>query len=591
MDLRTRLGITASTPQLATYLLSTSLFSISFLVFLNASISFLLTSRLGLRHDVGNKVGTLGFVDELVALVACPAWGVLSDRVGVRRVSVVGYAVVGLGLWGFVWIEEGDTHVWARLVVARMGFAVGGRRPTPSVSSELTITPARYRSQSPTTPPAITVTPASPQKPGAASTSQLAGLVGVFTGLGALVALGVFLPLPARFQKGGIEPAEAVARAFYIVGAVAFAVAISCFFGLRGLPGEERKSWRNAISSPKKTDRDAAMRDPKEVVLSYPKLLGQALVLGFKDKNIGLGYLGGFVARASSVAISLFIPLFTNAYFISTGRCTADPDEDMKSSCRRAYAIAAGLSGTSQLVALLCAPVFGYLSGRYKKGNLPLLLAAVAGMAGYISFGLLKSPDPGDKDGSPGVFFIVALLGISQIGAIVCSLGILSRGIHGESREEDKDVDGLARQPVRARDGAIVTDGTPVSASPSAASAALRDPLVDPAPPQPTASVIQIDGAASESSPLLPSHLRQPPFGASESSNSHAHMKGSIAGMYSLSGGIGILLLTKVGGIMFDRVDVGSPFFLMAGFNAVLFLAGVGVAFWEVVKGRAEEGV
>lgn len=466
-----------------------------------------------------------------------------------------------------------------------------GHIATPSVSSELTITPARYRSQSPTTPPAITVTPASPRKPGSASTSQLAGLVGVFTGLGALVALGVFLPLPARFQKGGVEPADAVARAFYIVGAVAFAVAISCFFGLRGLPGEERKSWRNAISTPKKTDRDAAVRDTKEVVLSYPKLLSQALVLGFKDKNIGLGYLGGFVARASSVAISLFIPLFTNAYFISTGRCTADPDEDMKSSCRRAYAIAAGLSGTSQLVALLCAPVFGYLSGRYKKGNLPLLLAAVAGMAGYISFGLLKSPDPGDKDGSPGVFFIVALLGISQIGAIVCSLGILSRGIHGESREEDKDVNGLAQQPVRARDGAIVADGASASASPSAASAALRDPLVDPAPPQPTASVIQIDGAASESSPLLPSHLRQPPFGAPENSNSHAHMKGSIAGMYSLSGGIGILLLTKVGGIMFDRVDVGSPFFLMAGFNAVLFLAGVGVAFWEAVRGRAEEGV
>ena len=126
MTLRTQLGITASTSQLATYLLSTSLFSISFLVFLNASISFLLTERLGLRHGVGNKVGTLGFVDELVALVACPAWGVLSDRVGVRWVSVIGYCIVGVGLWGFVWIEEGDANVWARLVVARMGFAVGG---------------------------------------------------------------------------------------------------------------------------------------------------------------------------------------------------------------------------------------------------------------------------------------------------------------------------------------------------------------------------------------------------------------------------------------------------------------------------------
>lgn len=36
---------------------------------------------------MGNAVGTLGFVDELVALVACPIWGVASDRIGVRTVS------------------------------------------------------------------------------------------------------------------------------------------------------------------------------------------------------------------------------------------------------------------------------------------------------------------------------------------------------------------------------------------------------------------------------------------------------------------------------------------------------------------------
>ena len=36
---------------------------------------------------MGNAVGTLGFADELVVLVACPAWGVVSDRIGVRMVS------------------------------------------------------------------------------------------------------------------------------------------------------------------------------------------------------------------------------------------------------------------------------------------------------------------------------------------------------------------------------------------------------------------------------------------------------------------------------------------------------------------------
>lgn len=42
---------------------------------------------MGQTTQVGDAVGTLGFADELVALVACPAWGVISDRLGVRIVS------------------------------------------------------------------------------------------------------------------------------------------------------------------------------------------------------------------------------------------------------------------------------------------------------------------------------------------------------------------------------------------------------------------------------------------------------------------------------------------------------------------------
>ena len=78
---------TSTTIQAATYFLAVCLFSISFLVFLNASVSFVITDLINDRRHVGNDVGTLGFADELVALVACPVWGVLSDRVGVRTVT------------------------------------------------------------------------------------------------------------------------------------------------------------------------------------------------------------------------------------------------------------------------------------------------------------------------------------------------------------------------------------------------------------------------------------------------------------------------------------------------------------------------
>ncbi|KAF2141676.1 uncharacterized protein K452DRAFT_250405, partial [Aplosporella prunicola CBS 121167] len=554
-------AFTATRVQVATYLLAVALFSISFLVFLNSSLSFVITERIGRSHDVGDAVGTLGFADELVALVACPAWGMVSDRIGVAKVATVGYAIVALSLLLFVQA----TNVYPQLLLGRLLFAVGASATTtmvtavlpamthvassnpltsganasrhataPSISSELTITPTRFRSSSPE-PVA---------RASAASTSNLAGLVGMFTGFGALLALAVFLPLPTRFQKSGAAPSVAVANAYYVVAMVALVVAIVCMFGLRGLPGEESKGWRNLFHV-KTSDLTASVIHP---TLSYPRLLANALKLGFQDINVGLGYLGGFVARASSVAISLFIPLFANAYFINRGLCRPGDDksnEDIKNACRRAYVLAAILTGTSQLIALICAPVFGYLSGRYSKYNEPLILASVAGIAGYIAFGLLKSPDPSSDDGSVGVFFIVVLLGISQIGAIVCSLGLLGRGIQGSETESG--------------DGYLDAERTPTAGTPSVATASLRDPMQEP--------------QATESSPLLPSHFRQPPSSTDPSSRSH--LKGSIAGVYSLAGGAGILILTKVGGVMFDRLDAGAPFFLMAGFNSLLLLAAV----------------
>lgn len=75
-----------SIQQTATYLLGVCPFSIAFLVFLNSSVSFVVTDLIGLAEGAGDAVGTLGFADELLALVACPIWGLLSDRIGVRYV-------------------------------------------------------------------------------------------------------------------------------------------------------------------------------------------------------------------------------------------------------------------------------------------------------------------------------------------------------------------------------------------------------------------------------------------------------------------------------------------------------------------------
>lgn len=417
-----------------------------------------------------------------------------------------------------------------------------------SISSELTITPARFRSRS-----RETVPNALAKKDTGASTSQLAGLVGMFTGCGALVALLVFLPLPTKFQEAGETPATAVADAFYVVGAIAILVALGCFFGLRSLPGEEGKGWKRLTS--KDDDKGADTRSTRDLVLIYPRLFWQSVRLGFTSPNIGLGYVGGFVARASSVAISLFIPLFTNHYFLQSGRCSVDPSNpsDIKNACPEAYKLAAMLTGISQLIALMSAPFFGYLSGRFPKYNIPLLVASVAGIAGYSWFGSLKSPDYHSDDGTGAIFFIVALLGISQIGAIVCSLALLGRGINNDE--------------VHSFDVSHGTDSLNGNSHPSAG-----------ATPPVSAPITPVD----EDAPLLPqTRVRHAP---GPETQSHNHIKGSIAGTYSLLGGFGILLLTKAGGALFDSAGPGSPFYMMAAFNALLLVVGICVSGGQTVQ-------
>lgn len=108
--------------QACAYLFAVCLFSISFLVFLNSSVSFVITEVIGIKDGVGDLVGTLGFADELIALIACPVWGILSDRLGVRSVCVAGYTIVGLALFLFVQAR----NVYPQLLLARILFSIGG---------------------------------------------------------------------------------------------------------------------------------------------------------------------------------------------------------------------------------------------------------------------------------------------------------------------------------------------------------------------------------------------------------------------------------------------------------------------------------
>ncbi|KAG8526893.1 uncharacterized protein KY384_008322 [Bacidia gigantensis] len=353
------------------------------------------------------------------------------------------------------------------------------------------------------------------------SPSRLAGIVGLSTGIGALLALLIFIPLPAFIQRRGQNPTNALAYSYYLVGAFAFVMSAVCFLGLRNLPDEQGKGYiaLYKVKSP-------AERNPQPYYLLY-----DALKLGFQDRALGLAYIGGFVARASSVAITLFIPLHVNHCFISSELCNADGknQKEIPKKCSDAFVLASQLTGISQTAALVFALIFGFCAGRLRSPNIPLGVAALSGCLGYFLFVNNTCSAMMSRGLGPYLIGIMLLLGFSQIGAIVCSLGLLGRCV----------------LEIEHLDQGRVMDASEVS---------------------------------EDTAPLIPkANLR-----------SRRQIKGSVAGIYSLGGGLGILILTKVGGLLFDRVSIAAPFIIIASFNAISFGASLldALLSWRITANR-----
>jgi hypothetical protein len=131
-------------------------------------------------------------------------------------------------------------------------------------------------------------------------------------------------------------------------------------------------------------------------------------------------------------------------------------------------------------------------------------------------------------------------MGVSQIGAIVCSLGSLGRGV-------------------------LKVEVVNVLTAPSGD----RETLVEAA-----------DGE-DDTAPLLENEVALP-----EDTVSRVRLKGSVAGVYSWCGGAAILLLTKLGGYLFDVWSTGAPFYLMAMFNGVLLVASIAIDVGRAARSR-----
>ncbi|KAF3088879.1 hypothetical protein TWF569_009521 [Orbilia oligospora] len=665
--LRERLPFASHIPLHAslTYLFAICLFSISFLVFLNSALSFVVTDLFGIQDGVGSIVGTLGFVDELVAVFMVIFWGVLSDRIGTRTIAVSGYILVGVSLVVVVQVKS----VYPGLVLARILFSMGASATVVSVTAvlpeisaplpdspssrstnepRLTHTrhssypnfpvasdpssssasnrdrassahrPAQAGSSSSTSTASTLVTsgarPAKWRPPSRSRsrqqqkeqaklapkpiTGKLSGVVGFMTGCGALVALIFFLPLPTKLAEDKHMTREsALKHTFYIVACVSWTVALTVFIGLRGggvggthgefwKIGNLLRLWRNwrasrndasssggdeeasedarGANDERSHERSSLLPDTRSIqsggssrsrtggydsiwnsgipgdsdnwkgsTRTYFQGLWLALKAGKEDWRIGLGYLGGFVARSMSVGISLFIPLYVNQWMRARGMCppVLPSDPNYKKSCREAYILAAMLTGTSQLSALVFAPIVGYFSDRYEP-QYPLLATAVLGFFSCAAFSALQSLSVGaDRSWA---YLHCAMMGIGQIGAIVSSLALIGN--------------------------------------------AIQDPSHSP-------SLQQIEANAA-TPPVIDESTSLNPTATPARNGTKPHrlaFKGSISGVYSLCGAAGILLLTQFGGWGADHVNSGFAFDLLA----VFFTIEIALGCWLIFRSKA----
>jgi MFS family permease len=449
-------------------LLIGALFTICFSVFLNAAQTFVLSDIIGIVEGKGSISGSLTLYDEIISIFASVLWGTLSDRIGRRPVWVVSYLIMCASL--FLYTVPRD--VYPGLLLVRLFFAIGVAAGT----SMLTATLADYS--------------------GGQYRGKISAMAGIASGIGALLAVFVLVRLPPTLAgKDNANIPRGIRATYYLCGAIAFVVAIIMFFGLhrdrtRGIRTLFRasSSENSAITaSGQESSIEAGHPRPAPVVKPPLYILFWRGVVAGKDPRVTLAYITGFVARADSIVVSLFITLWVNQYFIDHQLCPHAPsheNEDIKVSCREAFRIASSLSGVAQVFALLGAPLFGFLSDRFSRG-VSVMVAGLLGFIGCFGFGLGNSPTAGIN------YFWMCLIGFGEIGTIVTSLA-LAGGYY------------------------------------------------------------------------VPEDIR-----------------GSVAGVYSFIGGLGIMLASKLGGTLFDEWWQGGPFVVIGILHVVVFLAAGSVWWYE----------
>lgn len=460
---------------------------ISIVVFLSSTQPFFITEVIGIKQNekIGSVIGTLGFFDELVAIVAAPLLGTLTDKMnripkfpfsGSRITQSLSLFLVAFSLLGYSRFSSSVRD----LLVFRCIFAVGVTACMSMVTVTLNeLTNSDFRFQKFIFWKHHDYLPIEDSET-SKKNGKYAALIGISTGLGAIFAVSMFLTLPVRLidryplldMKSSLKLSYSMIATYGVVCGTILFVALY----------DHKRANRQAVSLEAGVyESELPLPFPIPTEESYYELLSTGLQMSKSNSEIQLSYIGAFVARSTTVATAVFIPLLVYNFYYDKGNC--DSDYPSKNTCYDGYVFSAILTGVAQTVALVSSPFWAWIidSDRFGKHK-SLFLAAALGLFGNYGLCLFTSNTPDKYDPRTATCFImVGFIGLSQIGIIITSMSLLS---------------GLNKDP----------------------------------------------------------------------------NMGSLSGLYSLSGGLGILILTKFGGMWSDNWILG-PFFILGTFNLLLLIA------------------
>lgn len=332
----------------ATYYFAAAM-SICLLSFINLIQPFLLTNFLGIPvEEHGLVTGGLTFWEESVGLVCIALAGVFSDRFGRRIVFAVGFLILGIGFALFP--QAQDLRV---LLAFRVLFSVGSVFVIGMLSSVV----ADYVLNS--------------------DRGKANGLVGVMNGVGAMIAVFGLVQIPGVLLSNGFSVREAGQITYYVAAGLAVLTALVMWAGL--MKHESRHS---------------------EDMLHVRQLLREGLAAA-KDPGVALAYGAAFVSRGHLLVIGSFLSVWINKAGTLAGMTPGEVTERIGM-----------IVGISQGVALLAAPLAGWLADRVNRVLAVIIIQAVA-VIGFSSLWLVSDPFTGLMIG------LTCIASAGQIGSII----------------------------------------------------------------------------------------------------------------------------------------------------------------------------